>query len=118
MSGKLTTHALDISNGCPARGMTVELWRVSTERRAHVKTVVTNDDGRVDHPLLAGKKMKRGAYELVFHVAAYFAAHGAADETDAFLQEVPVRFYIADPDAAYHVPLVFSPWAYSTYRGS
>lgn len=114
--GKLTTHVLDTYHGRPAAGMTVELWQLAEDgaRRA-VLTLQTNADGRVPAPLLEGETVVAGDYELVFHVRAYFAAHGV----DApFLGDVPVRFTLFDPSQNYHVPLVTSPWAYSTYRGS
>jgi 5-hydroxyisourate hydrolase len=105
----LTTHVLDVTRGLPARGMTIELWSVEPSRK--VKTVKTNDDGRVDAPLLSGDEMVAGNYELVFFVGDYFGDR-------KFLDRVPVRFTIADAKARYHVPLLVSPWAYSTYRGS
>ncbi len=107
MSAKLSTHVLDTANGRPAAGMKIELWSGETL----LKTAVTNADGRTDGPLLTGAEMVAGEYELVFHVGDYF-------ETRAFLDRVPVRFIIADATAGYHVPLLCSPWAYSTYRGS
>lgn len=105
----LSTHVLDTARGQPAGGMKIELW--SADHSVLLKTVTTNDDGRTDAPLLSGDEMKTGDYELVFYVADYF---GEAK----FLDRVPVRFTIADADAKYHVPLLVSPWAYSTYRGS
>ena len=105
----LSTHVLDTARGRPAAGMKIELWlRESGEL---LKTVTTNGDGRTDEPMLAGDEMKAGAYELVFHVGEYF-------NDRSFLDEVPVRFTISDPGAKYHVPLLVTPWAYSTYRGS
>ncbi len=106
MSG-LTTHVLDVTRGCPARGMTIELW--SFDRHELIKRVVTNDDGRVDEPLL--KEVVAGTYELVFYVGDYFGEK-------KFLDRVPVRFTISDATAKYHVPLLVSPWSYTTYRGS
>jgi 5-hydroxyisourate hydrolase len=105
----LTTHVLDVTRGTPARGMTIELWSVEPSRK--MKTVRTNDDGRVDSALLAGNEMIAGTYELIFFVGDYFG-------DKKFLDRVPVRFTISDPKAKYHVPLLVSPWAYSTYRGS
>ena len=105
----LTTHVLDVSRGVPARGMTIELWSLEPSRK--LKTVQTNDDGRIDSPLLAGDQMVSGSYELVFLVGDYFGER-------KFLDRVPVRFTISDPTAKYHVPLLVSPWSYSTYRGS
>src|ERR1043166_7519476 len=108
MSG-LTTHVLDTMRGQPAAGMTIELW--SLDRSERLKTVKTNSDGRADEPLLAGEEMTAGNYELIFFVGDYFGER-------RFLDRVPVRFVISDPAAKYHVPLLVSPWSYSTYRGS
>ena len=105
----LTTHVLDTMRGCPAAGMKIELWSLDPSKL--LKTIETNSDGRTDSPLLASDEMKTGNYELVFHVGDYF------DERK-FLDRVPVRFVISDAAAKYHVPLLVSPWAYSTYRGS
>ena len=107
MSAGLTTHVLDLVTGRPAAGMTIELW----VNGALVKTVVTNADGRTDTPLVSAGSLAPGEHELVFHVGGYFG-------NESFLTRVPVRFTIADPAARYHVPLLCSPWAYSTYRGS
>ncbi len=118
MAGRLTTHVLDTAQGRPAANMTIELWRLDApDRRATLlKTVRTNADGRTDEPLLADGELAVGVYELVFAVGDYFGA--AALPTPPFLDRVPVRFGIADAAAHYHVPLLTSPWAYSTYRGS
>ncbi|WP_426454272.1 hydroxyisourate hydrolase [Paenibacillus sp. S-38] len=119
-SGRLTTHVLDVSCGRPARGMGVELRRL-TESGAWelLKSAVTNDDGRLDEPLLAGEAMQAGRYELLFLAGAYFRSEGAGgDASYPFLEEVPVRFGIGDPQAHYHVPLLAAPGGYSTYRGS
>jgi 5-hydroxyisourate hydrolase len=105
----LTTHVLDTVRGCPARGMIIELWSVDPSRL--LKTVQTNSDGRVDSPLLASNELTAGTYELVFRVGDYFGER-------RFLDRVPVRFVISDASAKYHIPLLVSPWAYSTYRGS
>jgi 5-hydroxyisourate hydrolase len=119
MSGKLTTHVLDTANGCPASAMSLSLWWISAdEERQLLKEARTNADGRLDEPLLSGAAFLTGTYELVFAVADYFVARGTALADPAFLNQVPVRFSIADPNAHYHVPLLVSPWAYSTYRGS
>jgi 5-hydroxyisourate hydrolase len=119
--GGLSTHVLDIAQGCPASNMVIELWRLQPEScgRVLLKTARTNADGRLDEPLIPGKEMVAGIYELVFFVGEYFAAQGLVSR-DAlpFLDRVPIRFGIADPAAHYHVPLLTSPWAYSTYRGS
>jgi 5-hydroxyisourate hydrolase len=107
---KLSTHVLDTAQGKPAAGMIIELWRLQPER-VLVKKVATNVDGRTDAPLLSGDEMEAGGYEIVFHVGAYFGVK-------TFLDEVPVRFIIADASQGYHVPLLCTPWSYSTYRGS
>jgi 5-hydroxyisourate hydrolase len=117
MPAKLSTHVLDTAHGCPAHGIKIELWRLDGARNL-LKTVFTNADGRTDVPLLAAEEMKAGQYELVFFVGDYFAAKTSAPSTARFLDTVPVRFGIADATASYHVPLLCSPWAYSTYRGS
>lgn len=109
MNAKLSTHVLDLASGKPAAGMTIELREAVTGRV--LNTAVTNADGRTDDPLLAGDEVLAGEYELLFHVGDYFREAG-------FLDRVPVRFRIADPAASYHVPLLCTPWAYSTYRGS
>lgn len=121
--GKLTTHVLDIFHGKPAANLTIELWRLSGglnddgTSREHLLTVQTNNDGRVSAPLLADDALKAGEYELVFHVRAYF--EGLADTgASPFLNTVPIRFTVFDAGQHYHVPLLVSPWAYSTYRGS
>ncbi|MEO5720952.1 MAG: hydroxyisourate hydrolase [Chthoniobacterales bacterium] len=106
----LSTHVLDTARGRPARGMKIELWSRGVDGTL-LKTVTTNADGRTDEPLLAGDGLTVGEYELVFFVGEYFG------ETQ-FLDRVPVRFRIADASVKYHVPLLVSPWAYSTYRGS
>jgi 5-hydroxyisourate hydrolase len=110
---RLTTQVLDTANGRPAAGVRVQLY--VCEPRMLVKTVTTNEDGRTDEPLLAGDPMTPGVYELVFSVGDYFGLPGDAVP---FLGEVVVRFGVADPSANYHVPLLVSPYGYSTYRGS
>jgi len=116
-SGRLTTHVLDVTRGRPAAGMRVELYRLDavTGSRLKLREVRTNADGRTDGPILAGRDFEAGAYELVFHAGEYFRAAGA---DIGFLDKVPVRFRIADPDAHCHVPLLAAPGGYSTYRGS
>jgi 5-hydroxyisourate hydrolase len=114
MPAKLSTHVLDLTTGKPAAGMKVELWRRSATPTL-LKSIVTNADGRTDAPLLGEKEMATGGYELVFYVRAYFAASGVES---VFLDEVPIRFSIGDASAGYHVPLLVTPWAYNTYRGS
>ena len=118
MAAKLSTHVLDTAHGCPAQGMRVELRLVSDTPPRLLKSVVTNADGRTEAPLLAAAEMQAGQYELLFHVGEYFTRKGVALASPPFLDIVPVRFGIADPAASYHVPLLCSPWAYSTYCGS
>jgi 5-hydroxyisourate hydrolase len=120
MAGYLTTHVLDTARGRPANNIAIQLWRLTPAEagRTLLKTVRTNADGRTDAPLLSGAEMIAGVYELIFAVGAYFAAQEVATATPPFLDEVPIRFGIADVEAHYHVPLLVSPWAYSTYRGS
>jgi len=126
MMGALTTHVLDTASGKPGAGMRVELYRVSSNEPAagiggssqHLLTVHTNGDGRTDQPLLAGGALERGEYELVFHAADYFSGRGVSLADPPFLRQVVIRFGVADPSQHYHVPLLLSPFAYSTYRGS
>lgn len=113
--GRLTTHVLDIANGVPASGMKIELF---DQAGICLAETVTNADGRCDQPLLEDAAMRHGAYELRFHVAAYFRGFGAILPEPPFLDIVPVRFGIADSSAQYHVPLLVSPFAFSIYRGS
>ena len=114
----LTTHVLDTARGRPAASLRVELFRLDPpgEGRSLLKEVRTNADGRTDAPLLGDEELTGGVYELVFAVGEYFAGGGIPDPP--FLGRVPVRFGIADPTSHYHVPLLVSPWSYSTYRGS
>ncbi|MEX3955706.1 5-hydroxyisourate hydrolase [Trinickia symbiotica] len=116
--GKLTTHVLDTAHGRPGAGIRVELFSLDGDARRRLATVVTNSDGRCDAPLLEGSAFKTGEYELVFHAGDYFAAAGVALPAPRFIDRVVLRFGVADPKAHYHVPLLVSPWAYSTYRGS
>ncbi len=118
MPAKLSTHVLDTAHGCPAHGMKIELWSLDGVDRTLVTTAKTNTDGRTDVPLLSTEEMKAGRYEIVFFVGDYFAAKTAALPKIRFLDQVPVRFGIVDAGASYHVPLLCSPWAYSTYRGN
>jgi 5-hydroxyisourate hydrolase len=106
VSGRLTTHVLDTAHGRPAAGVPIELFRLDDRRP--LKAVATNADGRTDEPLLT--QLEVGRYELLFFVGGYFG--------EGLFDEVPIRFRIADPEAHYHVPLLVSPWSYSTYRGS
>jgi 5-hydroxyisourate hydrolase len=118
--GKLTTHVLDTANGCPAANLTIELWsfEVTTNQKTLLKTVTTNSDGRTDEPLLVDGDFKVGVYELIFIAGAYFSDKSAEIPEPPFLDRIPIQFGIADPDSHYHVPLLASPWSYSTYRGS
>jgi 5-hydroxyisourate hydrolase len=119
MAGRLTTHVLDTAQGRPASGMRIELWRLdATGERTLLAAVRTNRYGRTDAPLLAEGQLQVGVYELIFAIGEYFASKPVATAAPPFLDQVPVRFGIADPDTHYHVPLLVSPWAYSTYRGS
>lgn len=118
MPAKLSTHVLDTMNGCPAAGMALELWHGSGTTRKLILATRTNADGRTEKPLLSGAELKSGHYELVFFVGDYFKAKSISLPEPPFLDQVPVRFGIADETAGYHVPLLCSPWAYSTYRGS
>jgi 5-hydroxyisourate hydrolase len=116
--GKLTTHVLDTAHGRPGAGIKVELFALDGDARRALKTVTTNDDGRCDAPLLEGATLVAGEYELVFHAGDYFAAAGVKVPEPRFVDRVVLRFGISDAEAHYHVPLLVSPWAYSTYRGS
>jgi|TARA_R110000772_G_scaffold52998_5_gene121354 5-hydroxyisourate hydrolase len=116
--GKLTTHVLDTAAGKPGMGIRVDLYRVADSERTLIDTRHTNSDGRCDTPLLEGTKFERGQYELLFHVGAYFEASGVTLPEPKFLDEVVLRFGIADAETHYHVPLLISPYSYSTYRGS
>ena len=118
MDAQLSTHVLDTANGCPAEGMRIELWSLADGKPRLLKSVQTNAEGRTDAPLLNAEEMKAGEYEIIFHVGNYFAGKASSGAGLRFLDLVPVRFGIADATAAYHVPLLCSPWAYSTYRGS
>ncbi|HWT57200.1 5-hydroxyisourate hydrolase [Rhizobium leguminosarum] len=115
----LTTHVLDTALGKPAERLRIDLFQLDGEIRRHLKTVETNADGRVDGgPILAGENFRAGTYELVFHAGDYLRACGTPLPHPAFLDLVPIRFGIADVTAHYHVPLLISPYGYSTYRGS
>lgn len=116
--GKLTTHVLDTAQGKPAVGIQIELWRLDGDERSLIKAAHTNADGRTDAPLLVDDAFVAGTYELVFVVGPYFVAQAITITTPPFLDRIPIRFGIADADTHYHVPLLVSPWAYSTYRGS
>jgi 5-hydroxyisourate hydrolase len=115
MPAKLSTHVLDLTRGAPAAGMEIELWRMDAPEPSRVKVVVTNADGRTDAPLLSGSELVAGDFQLVFKIKEYFAARGV---TATFFVHATVFFRIEDASASYHVPLLVTPWAYSTYRGS
>ncbi|HWH84595.1 MAG TPA: hydroxyisourate hydrolase [Burkholderiaceae bacterium] len=116
--GQLTTHVLDTAHGAPAAGMVVRLYRIDDAAPRLLKQIVLNADGRADAPLLAGAAFVPGRYRLVFALAAYFRGRGVLLPEPPFLDEVPLDFGVADAAAHYHVPLLASPFAYSTYRGS
>ena len=116
--GKLSTHVLDVTQGRPGAGVEVELYAVEGQGRTLLKSVQTNQDGRCDAPLLQGGEMQAGQYELVFAAGDYFAAQGLVLPTPRFVDRVTIAFGIAHADQNYHVPLVVTPWSYSTYRGS
>ncbi len=117
----LSTHVLDTARGRPAQGVRVELWHIERhmegEERRKLTAAVTNADGRTDAPLIERGSLQGGTYELTFHVAEYFSDFDAA-ASPPFLDVVTLRFTVGNPDAHYHVPLVMTPWSYSTYRGS
>lgn len=114
MAGKLSTHVLDLTRGAPAAGMEIELWNLG-DPPTQLKVVVTNADGRTDEPLLVGEQLRAGDYQLVFKIRDYFARQGVPT---TFFVYAAVFFRIEDPTASYHVPLLCTPWAYNTYRGS
>jgi 2-oxo-4-hydroxy-4-carboxy-5-ureidoimidazoline decarboxylase len=116
--GRLSTHVLDTHAGRPAAGVRVELFEIGASASAMLKESVTNGDGRTDEPLISAVPLRVGHYELRFHVGEYFATRNLELPQPAFLDVVPVRFAIAEPEGHYHVPLLVTPWSYSTYRGS
>ena len=116
--GALTTHVLDTARGIPARGVRITVYRIDGDIRQEVARSVTNADGRVDGPLLAGDDIDKGVHELIFEMGAYFRVSDLPLADPPFLDEVVVRFTITDRDAHYHVPLLATPWSYTTYRGS
>ncbi len=117
MTGYLTTHVLDTARGCPAEGLKIELFKIAGETRTHLKTLVTNDDGRTDEQILPADQFETGIYELVFHAGDYLDACGTPPEDPRFLDVIPLRFGMSEA-SHYHVPLLLSPFSYSTYRGS
>jgi 5-hydroxyisourate hydrolase len=116
--GRLSTHVLDTATGKPAAGVKIMLYRISGQSHRKIKDVVTNADGRTDGPLLEGGDLTAGSYELVFCAGDYLRASGQAGNGVLFLDEIPIRFGVPDAGQHYHVPLLLSPFGYSTYRGS
>ncbi|MFW2589357.1 hydroxyisourate hydrolase [Sagittula sp. SSi028] len=118
MTGYLTTHVLDTARGCPAEGIEIKLYRLTGETREEIAQTVTNADGRTDAPILPADAFATGTYELVFFAGDYLRSSGQAEGEILFLDQVPIRFGMSDPQAHYHVPLLLSPYGMSTYRGS
>ena len=116
--GRLTTHVLDTARGRPATGVRITLYRISGQSHDKIAETVTNADGRTDAPMLAGPDFRPGCYELVFHAGDYLRASGQASGEVLFLDQIPIRFGLSELGQHYHVPLLISPFAYSTYRGS
>jgi 5-hydroxyisourate hydrolase len=115
---RLSTHVLDTSRGTPAAGVRIELHIVQDGERRPLASATTNADGRTEHPLIEGDRLDTGVYELTFHAGEYFRKVGVPQTNPPFLGEVVVRVGIAEPSRNYHVPLLLSPYGYSTYRGS
>ncbi|OIQ33453.1 MAG: hydroxyisourate hydrolase [Roseobacter sp. MedPE-SWchi] len=118
MTGYLTTHVLDTARGCPAADLPITLYRLDGEVRQKLAAMTTNSDGRTDSPILPAEQFSPGTYELVFEAGSYLRASGQAGADPLFLDQVPIRFGINDAQAHYHVPLLLSPYGFSTYRGS
>ena len=114
----VTTHVLDVTSGRPADGVRVQLYELARSGRELIADVVTNADGRTDKPLMTADQVRAGQFELIFHAGDYFRRRRAELADPPFLDIIPIRFGLADPQAHYHVPLLVSPWSYSTYRGS
>ena len=114
---KLTTHVLDVYSGKPGKGISVELYYISNSERKKITSVKLNNDGRADSPLVQGENFIKGKYELIFYIGDYFKNISASTDVP-FLDDVVIRFGISNPSEHYHVPLLVSPWSYSTYRGS
>ena len=117
-AGRLSTHVLDTHIGKPAAGVKIELTEIGASARGLLASTITNTDGRTDQPLIGGMPLRVGTYELTFHIGDYFRARGVSLAEPAFLDVIPLRFSIAEPEGNYHVPLLVTPWTYSTYRGS
>lgn len=117
-TGYLTTHVLDTARGVPAAGIKIALYSVSGNSHRKIAEAETNADGRTDAPILPAGKMKKGQYELIFSCGDYIDAHEMSGDEVKFLDQIPIRFGITDDEAHYHVPLLLSPYGYSTYRGS
>lgn len=118
MTGYLTTHVLDTARGCPAAGLKITLYQIDGDSHTKLVEMETNDDGRTNAPILPQGDFATGTYELVFQAGDYLRASGQAKDDPLFLDQVPIRFGMSDPDAHYHVPLLLSAFGYSTYRGS
>lgn len=117
-TGYLSTHVLDTARGVPAEGIKIALYKVTGNSHRKIAETVTNADGRTDTPILPAEKFQTGTYELIFFTGDYLRDTGQAGEDPLFLDQIPIRFGMADQDAHYHVPLLLSPYGYSTYRGS
>jgi len=117
MAGWLSTHILDTARGCPAEGIQIALYRVSGNSHRKIAEATTNSDGRTDTPILPEEKFKQGTYELIFFAGDYLRATGQSPDEPMFLDAIPIRFGMSE-DSHYHVPLLLSPFGYSTYRGS
>ena len=118
MAGYLSTHILDTARGCPAEGVRIELFRLSGASIELIRTLTSNEDGRTNELVMPADEFAFGSYQLLFHAGAYLDRAGQAGTEPRFLDEIPIRFGVSDPDAHYHVPLLLSPFGYSTYRGS
>src|SRR5260370_35947976 len=115
--GRVSTHVLDTAHGTPAKGVTVELHRLHNGERQHLKTMVTNADGRTDAPMLVGERLETGVYELTFRAGDYLRSAGGPLADPPFLDEVVVRFGLPEPEGTFHVPLVLAPFGYTTFWG-